>query len=499
MRNIDKRASEEFFIPSIVLMENAGLRCVEVLNERFSGVKNLKVGIFCGKGNNAGDGFVIARQLDRLGAEVDVFTLLGHNFTPDTQINFNMLQNTNCTVMENTEFPEYEIPAYDVVVDAILGTGVKDGVCGDLADIIEVINKNARFVLSVDVPSGINSDTGEVLGACVKADITVTFAAFKRGLLLYPAADFCGQVIVVDICIPDILLSDININLTDEEFIRDRFPDRYDNSHKGDYGKVLIVAGSKGMSGAAYMAAQAALVAGSGLVTIACPDEINDILEEKTTEVMTISLKSQNGHLSRACIDDLIDILPHYDAVLFGPGLGRSEDIVEILEALAENCEVPLIIDADGLFALSVRPEIISRCNCGLILTPHEQEMTRLLGCKLSDVTMKRIEVSDEYAENNGVTLILKGRYTIVTSPDRTQYISIEGNSGMATAGSGDVLAGICVSLSGRNVSEEEAGALAVFIHQRAGDIAKDLYGKESVTAGTILECIPKALKSVLR
>ncbi len=498
MRNIDKKAVENG-ISSLVLMENAGLRCVDELLVKFKNLKGLKVGIFSGKGNNGGDGFVIARQLLRLGAIVDVFTVLGRDFSPDARVNFNLLQSTDCSVMENTEFPEYEIPLYDIVIDAIFGTGIKGAVSGDIADTIEAINRNARFIMSVDVPSGINADTGEVLGACIKADMTVTFQCYKRGLLLYPAADFTGEIKCVDICIPNNLTEDIKINVTDLDFAKSVFPKRYDNSQKGDYGKVLIIAGSLGMSGAAYLSGEACIRSGSGLVTVLCPDVINPVLEQKTTEVMTHAVKSYDGKISKDAIPEIVRMLPRFDVVLFGPGVGRNPDIDEVLKAVIKNCEVPLIIDADGLFALSKNPDIISECRCSLILTPHEMEMSRLTGKDISYIKENRLLVAKEFSEENGVTLILKGHHTIVTSTDSMQYINIKGNSGMATGGSGDVLAGICASLLARGITDDEASALSVLIHSLAGDLAKERYGENSVTATGILECIPDAIRGILR
>ena len=498
MREVDRRAIEEENIDSMILMENAGLRCVDVLISEFGSVKGKKIGVFCGKGNNGGDGFVIARHLDRLGACVFVYTVCGREFTHDAGKNFNMLANTSCVIKGDTDFTEYEIPLYDIVIDAIFGTGIKGNIEGVAAEVIEAMN-TAGFVMAVDVPSGINSDTGEVFSPCVKADFTVTFAAYKAGLLLYPAADYCGKIQCVDICIPQKLLGDEKIFVTDEEFFKEVLPKRYNNSQKGDYGKVLIIAGSVGMSGAAYMAAQAALTSGSGIVSIACPEEINTVLEQKTTEVMTIPQKSVDGHLCTECIDDILEILPNYDAVLFGPGLGRSDDIAKILEAVTKNCEVPLIIDADGLFTLANNLSLIEKCNCSLILTPHEMEMSRLKKCELSYVIKNRLSVSKDFAEENGVTLILKGNHTIVTSLDGTQYINIKGNSGMATGGSGDVLAGMCASFAARGVTEEKTAAISVYLHSVAGDLARDKYGEDSVTACRIEEHIPDAVKTLLR
>lgn len=499
MRAMDQNAINEAGIPGIILMENAALRCVEELESDFISLKDLKIGVFCGKGNNGGDGFAIARHLVRLGASVSVYLVCGSDFSGDALINYEMLENVNCRITEDFTCLDLELQTFDIVVDAIFGTGINGEIHGTAFDVIECINSNSSYVLSVDVPSGIDSNSGNVPGICVKADKTVTFAAYKLGMLCYPAADFTGEIKAVDICIPENVHDNIRCFVTDRDFIKKHFPSRTDNSQKSDYGKILIIAGSSGMTGAAYMASQAALYSGSGIVTLAVCDELMNILEEKTTEVMTIGLASENGHLSSLCIPQLAEILPGYDAVLFGPGLGRHKDIEEILSELVKICSVPLIIDADGLFALSKNKAMLNECNCSVILTPHEMEMSRLIDSDLDYIINNRFEASSAFAEENGVTLILKGHHTIVTSPDGSQYINTTGNSGMATGGSGDILAGITASLAARCTEEYKACAMSVFIHGAAGDAANDEFGAEGVSAMRICQKLSQTIKEILR
>ena len=503
MREVDKAASEIGGIPSIVLMENAAMACVKELERDFSDLKNKSAAVFCGKGNNGGDGFAIARHLYNMGVNVSVYLVCGNEFKGDAKINFDIIKkmNINIDVISDTENLKYIIRANDIVIDAIYGTGIHGTVGGISYDVINDINENSKYTMSVDVPSGINSDSGEICGICVKADVTVTFAAYKVGMLLFPAADYTGKVTVADISIPDYIIDgqSIKINVTDDKFVRDNFPERENNSQKGDYGKVLVVAGSVGMTGAAYLSSQSAVISGSGLVTLALPSVLNGAMEAKTTEVMTVPVDEINGHISSLAAEEIIERADRADAVLIGPGIGRSADVKKLIGILLKNSKVPVVIDADGINAVAKNPDIIRDCMCPVIFTPHAVEMSRLAELEKDYIEDNRLMVSKEFAEEYGVTVILKGRYTVVTGQDGEQYINITGNPGLATGGSGDVLAGITVSLIARGINETVAAAMAVYIHGRAGDIAKDKYGMESVTATRVMECIPDALNQILQ
>ena len=353
----------------------------------------------------------------------------------------------------------------------------------------------------MDIPSGIDADSGEICGICVRADKTVTFAAYKIGMLLFPAADYVGDVIVADISIPSYILDDedITVNVTDDEFVRANFPKRTNNSHKGSYGKVLVIAGSEGMTGAAYLASQTAMLAGSGLVFLAAPKGVNPALEAKTTEVMTIPLDDRDGHLSSGAIDEILQKSESVDAVLVGPGLGRSEDIAVILEALLEYSKVPVVIDADGINAAAGNMDMLSKSSCPLVFTPHMAEMSRLTGLDTEYIETNRLISAKEFAEEYGAAVILKGHRTVVTAPDGIQYINTTGNSGLATGGSGDVLAGLVVSLIAAGADETTASAMAVYIHGRAGDIAAKETGEASLTASAVMAAVPRAICQILQ
>lgn len=496
MKNIDRMALESGGIPSIVLMENAAIACFEEI-VKLESVKN--VAVICGKGNNAGDGFAIARHLKNHGIDVKVYLVSGSDFSNDALINFEIISKMGIEIVEiyNTVLFELEIKTFDLIVDAIFGTGIRGEISGLIYDVINVINNSNKYVLSVDIPSGIDADSGRVCGICIKASKTVTFAAYKKGLVLFPGADFCGEIIVKGISIPQYIIENqnINIELIDNEFIRGIMPERRKNSHKGDYGKVLIIGGSEGLSGAVCLAAEACVKSGAGLVTVAVSKDLNPIIETKLTEPMSLALPCVDGHLEKAAAHILTNIVNDFDAVLFGCGIGRSSDIEYILSEILKVCEIPLIIDADGLFILSKNKSMLDRCKCNLILTPHEAEMSRLCDLTIEDIKNNRIEISENYATHNGVTLILKGAHTIVTSPCGKQYININGNCGMATGGSGDVLAGVVTAFVARGINETDASALAVYIHSKAADIAVETTGYDALIASNIVNNIASALK----
>ena len=318
---------------------------------------------------------------------------------------------------------------------------------------------------------------------------------------MYPAADSTGEIVVAPISVPETVIESQNlqINVTDDEFIRENLPKRSNNSQKSDYGKVLIIAGSRGMTGAAYLASEAALKSGAGLITLACPESINAVLENKTTEVMTLPLSDNNGYFSSSASSEIINKTDSFDAVLIGPGLGRTDDVQEFVKTVIKNCDVPVIVDADALYAVAQEKDVLRDCTCDLIFTPHAMEMSRLTGLDISYIEENRIQVSKEFSEETGAVLLLKGHHSIVTAPSLTQYINSTGNSGMASGGSGDVLAGIIASFVARGVDTAIASAMGAYIHGMAGDIAKEYYGEESLSANNILECLPEAFCRILQ
>lgn len=496
MREIDRCASDMGRIPSIILMENAAIACINELKAEFGDLKNKRIGVFCGKGNNGGDGFAIARHLINSGADVRVLLVCGNTFKGDALINYEILENMDADIDLLCDIPSDYISSCDIVIDAIYGTGIH-GLVFDLPhDIIEAINTLSKYTLAVDIPSGVNGDTGEVCGICIKADTTVTFAGYKLGMFLFDGADYMGKLVCADISIPQYIIDEqkINKNVLDDEFVKDNFPKRTANSHKGTYGKVFIVGGSVGMTGAAYMASQAALNMGSGLITLGIPSSLNEIMENKLTEVMTVPLPDSNGHLIYDATDLIVEKMNSSDVILFGCGIGRSPEIRKILKRVLAEAQVPVVLDADGLYALDM--DMLNDCSTNVIITPHNVEFARLAKCMPSE--RNRFKLSEDFATKYGLTLVLKGHHTIVTACDGVQYINTTGNSGMATGGSGDVLAGMIASLIGRGVDEPAAAAMAVYLHGRAGDIASETSGENSLTPTLIIDNIYRALTGII-
>lgn len=481
MRAADSAASEKFNIPSIVLMENAAISCVkEILDfEKFV--------ILCGKGNNAGDGLAIARHLINRGKEVKVYLLLGDDFSGDAQINYNILKSMGAEFFGIYDSLRIDLALCDCVVDAIFGTGIKGEVKTPIREIIELVNESEKYVLSVDVPSGIDSDSGKIASVSIKAKKTVTFAAYKAGLLLYPAADFAGEVVCADISIPSEVFEGIKRNTLDREYIEKIMPKRFQNSHKGDFGKIFIIGGSVGMAGAVTMAANAAFASGAGIVTACVPNEINDIIQKTSVNSMTFPCDFSKD------ADKIIEKMQGYDVILFGNGIGRGKAVLSLLESVLTEAKVPVVIDADGLFALAQKLEMLKDCKADVILTPHSAEMARLIGESVASVEENRIETAESFSKKYGVTLVLKGNHTIITAPEGELYMNLCGNSGMATAGSGDVLAGMTAAFAARCTPTDSA-KIAVYLHGCAGDYSAEKFGAEPMSALHIIEAISHIL-----
>ncbi len=497
MQAADRAAIENAKIPGIVLMENAAVACVCQIESKFD-IKRTSFAVFCGKGNNGGDGLAIARHLFNKGAEVYVYLTSGSNFCGDALINFEVLRAMGVTIIsiDNTSLIRNFVKSADVVIDAMLGTGINGGASGMIKNVIEEINDTAKFVLSVDIPSGADADSGAVETVCVKADMTVTFAAYKKAMFLYPAADYCGEVVLADISIPA-YITDIkggNVYASCREAVEAVFPKRYNNSHKGNYGRVMMIGGSVGMAGAIAMSSKAALKCGAGLVTAAVPVSINNIIQTKIDEVMTLPLPEEGGRISKSVSERLARRANTCDAVLIGPGLGRSENITEFVADFLPRLNVPAVIDADAIYALSKNIKILESCNNELILTPHSAELGYLCSKKAEEIEQDRFAFAYEFATEYHVTLILKGHHTIITAPDGDMSVNTTGNSGMACAGSGDVLAGMCTALLARGLTAYDAAVSAVYLHGASGDAASSVLGKDAMCADDIINNIYRIL-----
>lgn len=499
MREVEKLAIEKLGVPSICLMENAGRETALEVKKILEDNTLNSVVIIAGKGNNGGDGYVVARNLYNWGVDVKVFLIASFGaISGDAKANLEIIQNMGIYVAEITQrehlkFLEKTIKDCDVIVDAIYGTGLKGEVTGLAKEVIEMINQSDKIVVSIDIPSGLNADTGKAEGCAVKATKTVTMQFLKPGLLVYPGVDYAGEVRVAEIGIPYRLALEVGYNYNYVVLEEVRLPKRYENTHKGDYGKVLIVAGSKNMTGAAYMAAKSAIKTGCGLVKLAVPKSVQPVLQSGLYEVITYGLEEQEGILSYNALSKILELTEESDIVAIGPGLTHEGDISQLVYDIVKNTDKSMVLDADALNTLVGRLEVIKGKN--VILTPHYGEMSRLTGLKINEIKNNLFEVVKTFTERYKVTLVLKGAKTVIATEHGSIYINSTGNSGMATAGSGDVLTGMIASFLAQGFSKEKAAIYGVFYHGKAGDIAKEYLGEYGMTAMNILESIPEALK----
>jgi NAD(P)H-hydrate epimerase len=502
MREIDRITIEDYGISGLVLMERAGLAVASKVREFYP---DKKVLVLCGGGNNGGDGLVAARNLHNWGFKVNALIFAKKNaLSPDCNTQYQIAKKIGIPVEFRKDLNERDVHGA-VVVDSIFGTGLSRPVKGSLTRIFSLINDSDIPVVAVDIPSGISSDTGEVLGEAIMADCTVTFGLPKRGHLLYPGAEYAGRLFVEDIGFPAKLLTSdrINVDMIDREMVSGLIPLRPKYSHKGDYGHVLVIAGSKGKTGAALMAAKACLRSGSGLVTLAVPESLMNIFQGRVTEEMTLPLPDDgSGMLSSKAIDVILNFAAKkIDVIAIGPGIGVSHDTEKVVLELIRRSSIPLVIDADGINSIAFSAErralseIFRKAKAPIILTPHPGEMSRLLK---QSAAKDRMNTAMSFSKEAGTYLVLKGVPTVVAEPEGRAFINTTGNPGMATAGSGDVLTGIIASLLGQSLNPVNASLLGVYIHGFAGDMAAKGKGEHSLIATDIIDSLPDAFVQLL-
>ena len=504
MRELDRLAVETFGIPGIVLMENAGGQVVRLLWQEYPDLRARRVAILCGRGNNGGDGFVIARYLHTSGVSVGVF-VMGETggIQGDAGAHFDMLQRVGVTP-ETVLTPESALTVgarladYDLLIDALLGTGLKAEVSGALQQIIDAMNASGKTIVAVDIPSGLSADMGTLLGKHVRADLTITMALPKRGLLLYPAAEHVGRLVVVDIGFPTMVREHtaVRCHVLEAEAVAAQLHRRAADTHKGTYGHVLTVAGSPGKTGAGALASLAALRTGAGLVSFAVPQTLNMAMEIKLTEVMTIPLPEfEPGILGVEAVQPLMEWLEGKSALILGPGLGTHPETVRCVQEVLRQVRIPTVLDADGLNAFAADPGSIGDIQAPLVLTPHPGELARLRRTTTAMIQADRLAVAQEAARAYNAVVVLKGAHTVIAEPEGTLYINVTGNPGMATAGSGDVLSGMIGTLLGQGYPPSLAARIAVYIHGLAGDLAAIALGERSVMAGDLVEALPRAFQ----
>jgi NAD(P)H-hydrate epimerase len=389
----------------------------------------------------------------------------------------------------------------DVLVDAMLGVGLSSPLKGLYAQVVDMINASGRPVVAVDVPTGIDADTGAVMGTAVKADLTVTMALLKRGLVLYPGAECAGTVRVADIGIPTEVIEREKITTTvlNRGSVWGILGSRKPDAHKGDFGHLMVVAGSPGKAGAAVMTAKSALRTGAGLVSVATPTSLVPIIQQQVFESMCIpSAESIDGTIGIGAENELLKAASKMSACAIGPGLSTHYETVQMVRNFLQQITVPVVIDADGLNAIAGALDILKRIKVPVIMTPHPGEMARLSGIPTADVQKDRIGITEEFAEKYNVTLVLKGAGTVIATPQGHVYVSSTGNPGMATGGTGDALTGMIGSFLAQGYASHQAACLAVYLHGRAGDLAAGEKGEAGMIAGDLIDKIPQAIKETI-
>ncbi len=511
MREADRRTIEEIGVPGAVLMENAGTAVARALEQRWPDAR--RVLVLCGKGNNGGDGFVVAR---RLGPRATVVLLARRDEVQgDARTHLQALDASGHPVVEVPDVPAWrerraDLAHADLIVDALLGTGLRREPAGLIAEVMSdlagagVLRPRGVPLVAVDLPSGMSADAGDVPWPTLEADLTVTFGALKYAHVLPPACDRVGEMLVADIGIPFSLLAQAQLWLLEDADARSAYPRRTPDAHKGRFGHVLVVAGSVGKSGAAALCGTAALVGGSGLVTVASPAPVQPVVAATRAELMTEPLPaSEKGGLAEQALEPALALARTRQATAVGPGLGTEPGTQAFVRAFVSRGAGPMVVDADGLNALAPASdgkasEALRRAQ-PTVLTPHPGEAARLLDTTTERVQARRLDAARELAARTGAIVVLKGHRTLVAQPDGPTAVNPTGNPGMATGGTGDVLTGLIAALLARGLDAWPAATAGVYVHGMAGDVAARRRGQEALTAGDLLQAVPLALRRLER
>lgn len=505
MKKMDRLTIESFGLPGRILMENAGLGATRFFLRQFKDIKNKRIGVVAGRGNNGGDGFVMARYLAQKGIRVTVYLLSeSQKVKGDAAANLSLLAPLKVPVIEMPDVESFS--AYKtamrheaVWIDAILGTGLKSEVKGFFGEVIDFLNHLNRPIFSVDIPSGLNSDTGLPCGTCIRADATATFAFAKTGHFLLPGADYTGILEIVDIGVPPYITDSVRPlqYLLTLDLICNAFRPRPLDIHKGHTGHLLVVAGSPGKTGAAAMTSMSAMRAGAGLVTLGIPASLNPVIETQVTEVMSEPLpETKEGVLGEASFNRIMALLSDKRCLTIGPGIGTNPETKTLVQRLLQESKKPMVIDADGLNCLIGCTEILKNFNKPAVLTPHPGEMARLIGTTAADVQKDRIHCARNFAQKYNVHIVLKGARTVVAHPDGRAFINPTGNPGMASGGMGDVLTGIIAGFISQEHSPELAAHAGVYLHGAAADALSKNKGPFGYLATDVMNVLPEAIKN---
>jgi NAD(P)H-hydrate epimerase len=506
MRELDRKAIEEVGIPSLVLMENAGRTTYQILRQEFP-VLTGPVAVVAGRGNNGGDGSVVARYLAQAGIPVALFLVAAREqVLGDAKVNLEIAARQGVEILEVKEEKDlnplaHRLARSGLIVDALLGTGLNSEVRGLLRLVIDEINRLRPPVLAVDIPSGLDADTGQPLGAAVQALVTVTYGWPKIGQILPPGRDFVGRLWQVDISIPPELAKEAPVELAEAAEMRSLLPSRPFAGHKGTFGHLVVLAGSEGKTGAAALTSTGGLRSGAGLVTLGIPASLNDILEVKITEAMTLPLPEAIGDraLGMKALEPLQNFLEQKTALALGPGLGTHPETQELVRHLARHLALPLVIDADGVNALAGAPELLKDAAGPRVLTPHPGEMARFLGITPQEVQADRLGTGRKAAAATGAVVVLKGAQTLVADPRGRVSINSTGNPALAGGGTGDVLTGLIGGFLAQKLTPWDAARLGVYLHGLAADHWVAQNGPRGLIAGDLLAVFPKAMNEFMQ
>ncbi|MCX5804503.1 MAG: NAD(P)H-hydrate dehydratase [Proteobacteria bacterium] len=503
MAKYDEYAIKTWGIPSAVLMENAGRNMYRLMKERYLEGKH-RIAIFCGRGNNGGDGFVIARYALEAGYNVRVFILCKKkDLQSDAALNMGLYASIGGNIVEIDDtfaLVKRGIQHADIIIDAIFGTGLSKPVTGREKAVIEQINESGKPVIAVDIPSGIDGKTGAPLGCAVRAIHTFTFAYPKIGQILYPGAYHTGKLTIIDISIPSFIEKKIGFDgyIIDGAMLKNALKERNPWSHKGTYGHAVVIAGSPGKTGAAHMASMAALKIGAGLVTLIIPESLNNIMEVKLTEVMTYPVADNGtGCFALSSYDRIKAFVEDKDVIIIGPGLSQNQETMELVRKLYVNIDKPFIVDADGINAFQGYVGIIGKAKRNAVFTPHPGELARLTGLSTKEINEDRIGAGRQFVKETGINLVLKGARTVVFSATGDIFINPTGNPALAKGGSGDILTGFIGGCASQGCSLVESSIAGVYLHGYLADDWVVASTDMDLIAGDLLAGLGKAIQDI--
>lgn len=506
IQEMDRLTIQEVGIPGAVLMENAARGAARIFLEHFAPPRDSSLVVLCGRGNNGGDGYGVARYLRDAGLRVTVIVLAeSDKISGDALLNLRIIRRLGIDILEVHRQEEWAgvqgiIEGCHYIIDGILGTGLNSPVKGFYRHVITEINGLGKPVTAIDIPSGLSADTGQIMGVAVRADLTVTFGFPKVGQLTFPGAGLVGRLVRVDIGIPRAVSEQIpeTHRLTEPRDFRELLAPEPSDIHKGSRGHLLVLAGSVGKTGAATLTCLAALRAGAGLVTLGIPRSLNGIMEEKLTEAMTFPLpETTNGSISLKAEEEILRLLQGKSALALGPGLSTDEETASLIRRIVAAGPVPMVIDADGLNAISQDPGSLGHCRGRTVLTPHPGEMGMLTGFDTARIQADRIGITTDFSRRYGCILLLKGARTLIRGEDGPLYVNPTGNPSLASGGSGDVLTGLIGGFLARGRPPLEAAIAGAYLHGLAADLLAEKRGQVGILAGELLDFIPSVMTSL--